>query len=630
MITEREQHVAPSRRRARRIVTARPWLARLTLIFVSIVVLTNLVAALLVAGYQIYYDGTIFPGVSVWGVDLSGMKTEEAAAVLAGRFNYPQSVTITFRDGTNVWPITAGDLGVQFDVDRTVQAAYGVGRQQGLLPSLRQQVAAWRQGIVISPVIVYDERAANAYLQQIAAGIDRPPLDATIVVQGLQAVTTPGQIGRQVDVPATLANLGALIPTLQNGEVPLTVVETPPAIMSADAAAQTVNTVLASDLEVYIDTSNAFPNDPGPWVASRESLARMLIIDRVPHNDGTAEYSARLDENQLGSFLQPLASQLAHDPTDARFEFDESTGQLTPIVNSHPGRSLDIPATIQLIQQMDVTGSYHVPLVFDTTQPDVPDTATGQDLGITQLVSSATTFFAGSSLERRANIQTAASRFDGLVIKPGQDFSFNEYLGDVSTETGFEQALIIYNGRTITGVGGGVCQVSTTAFQAAFYAGFPILERWPHGYWVHYYDLGEGAGMDATVYSPLVDLRFSNDTPYHLLIETQTDLQNLTVTFRFYSTSDGRTVEKDGPYITNTVPHGPDLYEENPDLKPGETKKVDYAVNGFDATVYRTVYRNGQVLYRDTFFSQYEPWQAVYQVAPGYIPAGAQRASGGG
>ena len=191
---------------------------------------------------------------------------------------------------------------------------------------------------------------------------------------------------------------------------------------------------------------------------------------------------------------------------------------------------------------------------------------------------------------------------------------------DVSTEEGFEEAFIIYNGRTIEGVGGGVCQVSTTAFQAAFYAGFPILERVPHAYSVGYYEVGEGIGMDATVYSPIVDMKFQNDTPYHLLIETSVNASQGQITFRFYSTSDGRTVQKDGPYVENIVPHGPPIYEENPTLTPGTVKQVDYAQDGKDVTVYRIVYRDGEVLYRDTFFSQYIPWQAIYQVAPGAAP----------
>jgi vancomycin resistance protein YoaR len=600
-----------------------PWLGRITLIVVSVVILSNLVAALMVAGYQIYYDGMIFPGVSVWGIEVGGMTHQEASAVLAGRFTYPQSTLITFRDGENMWPISAGELGVQFDVARTVQAAYEVGRHPELLDSLRQQVAAWREGVQISPVVIYDRRAADAYFAQIVAVINRPTIDATIAVDAanLRAAATPGQVGREVDVDATMAALQDLITTLQSGEVPIVIRETPPAILSADEAAVTINNILSSDLEVYIE--NAYPEDPGPWIAPREALATMLIVEWA-EVEGVPAYTVRLDERQLASFLEPLASQLSREPSDARFIFNDDLGIIEPVVASQQGRTLNVAASVQLINQTLGRLEHRVPLVFDIIEPVVADTATAEELGITEMIASATTYYAGSSQARRANIRTAASRFDGVVIAPGQEFSFNHYLGDVTPETGFETALIIYNGRTIEGVGGGVCQVSTTAFQAAFYAGFPILERWPHGYWVGYYDSGEGRGMDATVFSPYVDLRFVNDTDYFLLIETDTNFSNSTVTFRFYSTSDGRTVQKDGPYVSNIVPHGPALYEENPELAPGQIKQVDYAVDGFDATVYRTVYRDGRLLYQDTFFSQYVPWQAVYQVPPGEIPPGAE------
>jgi vancomycin resistance protein YoaR len=288
---------------------------------------------------------------------------------------------------------------------------------------------------------------------------------------------------------------------------------------------------------------------------------------------------------------------------------------------SRQGRTLNIPASIQSINQLAVTDTHHIPLVFDLKDPDVPDTATAQSLGITQLVSSATTYFPGSIPERKNNVQTAASRFHGLVIAPHEQFSFVKYLGDVSPETGFDEALIIFNGRTIKGVGGGVCQVSTTAFQAAFYAGFPIEMRVPHGYRVGYYEHGEGPGMDATVFSPVVDMQFINDSDQYLLIETYVDLKNSSLTFKYYGTSDGRTVQKDGPYITNQVPHGETKYEENPDIPSGQTKQVDYAVDGADVRVERTVYKNGQVLYHDTFLSHYLPWTAVYQVHPGELPA---------
>lgn len=593
------------------------WLGRMTLIAVSIIILVNLLAALLVAGYQIYYDGVIFPGVSVWGVDVSGMTPVQAASELQGQFTYPQTSTITFRDGQNIWPLTAGELGVHFDVERTVQAAYDAGRRPNLIDSLREQASAWRAGVVISPVVVFDQQVADSYMQRIASQINQPAIDATVRVENLQAATTPSQIGRQVDVPATMEALGRLVIRLESGEVNVVMIETPPQIASADDAARAINAILTSDIQIFIE--NPTPADPGPWIASRGSLADMLVIDRAD-----ASYTVRLDEGKLQAFLEPLGPELARDPVDARFIFNDETKQLNLLASSVQGRTLNIPATIQNINQMTTNDKNRsIPLVFDFSPPNVPETATAAELGITQLVSSATTYFPGSSESRKKNVQTAATRFHGVVVRPGDEFSFNYYLGDVSPESGYDEAWIIFNGRTIKGVGGGVCQVSTTAFQAAFYAGFPITQRLPHGYRVGYYERGEGAGMDATVFSPVVDMRFINDTPYHLLIESYTDTKNNTLVFKFYSTGDGRTVQKDGPYISNIVPHGPAIYEENSEVAPGNTRQVDYAVNGADVKVVRIVYRNGEVISRDTFLSHYLPWQAVYQVAPGHLPAAA-------
>src|SRR5687767_3323082 len=178
--TQSQPEVSPRTYPKRR--AGNPWLARMTLIVVSIFILSNLIAALLLGGYQIYYDGLIYPGVHVWGVDLSGMTPQEAASALNGQFTYPQMTTITFRDGETVWPASAAELGIRFDVERTVQAAYEVGRQPMLFAAIRQQVTAWRRGIVISPVLVYDQAAADQRLSLIAAQINRPMLDATLTI----------------------------------------------------------------------------------------------------------------------------------------------------------------------------------------------------------------------------------------------------------------------------------------------------------------------------------------------------------------------------------------------------------------------------------------------------------------
>jgi vancomycin resistance protein YoaR len=247
---------------------------------------------------------------------------------------------------------------------------------------------------------------------------------------------------------------------------------------------------------------------------------------------------------------------------------------------------------------------------------------TGDQLGIRELVESTTSYFYGSSKERIQNIRTAASRFQGLLVAPGQTFSMAQALGDISLDNGYAEALIILGDQTITGVGGGVCQVSTTLFRAAFYAGFPINERHPHAYRVGYYEQrSDGssdpslAGLDATVFVPLVDFKFTNDTPYWLLMET--DVEGYSLTWKFYSTSDGRTVSWQSTGPTNIVPAPDPQYTENPKLAKGVINQTDWSADGADITVTRVVYLGGSIHIQDEFQTHYQPWRAVYEYGPG-------------
>jgi vancomycin resistance protein YoaR len=360
-----------------------------------------------------------------------------------------------------------------------------------------------------------------------------------------------------------------------------------------------------------------FPDDPEPQVLSRQELGNMLILE-LDAEATPPRYQIRLDEAAITTWLEPLGPLLETEPANARFIFNDDTRLLEVLENSVPSRHLNVAATVEQILAHATTDDRQVPLVIEWIKPLVNEDATGEELGITELVAVGKTQFTGSSDVRVHNVAVAASRFHGIVISPGATFSFNQYLGDVSEETGFEEGLIIFGGRTIKGVGGGVCQVSTTAFQAAFYAGFPVMERTPHGYRVGYYEHGEGPGMDATVFYPEVDFKFVNNTPYHLLIETYTNEAAQTLTFKFYSTGDGRTVEKADTQIYDVIPHPPDLYLEDPDLAAGEIEQVDWSADGANVLVTRMV-RNadGSVLREDNFFSHYLPWQAIFHYGPG-------------
>ncbi|MCL4823857.1 MAG: VanW family protein, partial [Anaerolineales bacterium] len=337
---------------------------------------------------------------------------------------------------------------------------------------------------------------------------------------------------------------------------------------------------------------------------------------------GQAQVQVGLESGALANLLAPLAAQVDRQAKDAKFYFDDNTRQLVLIENSAVGRATDVPDTVAAINDALMRGEHAAALVVKEEQPAVADTATAESLGIRELVSAQTTYFRGSNAERMQNIQIAAERYHGIFVAPGATFSMGEILGDVSLDNGFTEAWIIYGGRTIKGVGGGVCQVSTTLFRAVFFAGLPVVERYSHAYRVSYYEQTASArdpmlaGMDATVYFPLVDFKFVNDTPYWLLMETYFNPSAQSLTWKFYSTSDGRTVTYTASGPRNVTPAPPPLLEENPELKKNEIKQVDWAAEGADATIVRTVTKNGAVYFTDTFATHYEPWQAVCQYGP--------------
>jgi vancomycin resistance protein YoaR len=263
-------------------------------------------------------------------------------------------------------------------------------------------------------------------------------------------------------------------------------------------------------------------------------------------------------------------------------------------------------------------------LVFVYSPPEFPDTTSAEELGISELIHAESTYFYGSSQSRIHNIEISANRFHGLLIAPGETLSMASALGEVSLDSGYAEALIIYNGRTIKGVGGGVCQVSTTLFRTAFFYGFPIIERQPHAYRVSFYEKTQGnyhdpnlAGLDATVYVPIVDLKFTNDTPYWLLMETYVNRQASRLTWKFYSTSDGRSIDWQTSGPINIVKPPKPYYKVNPELDQGEIKQVDWEAEGADVRVKRWVYRDWELYFKDNFFTHYEPWRAVYEYGPG-------------
>ena len=583
-------------------------------LFLSIVIVWTL-------GYQLAYAGRIFPGVSVAGVDLSGLSPNDAALKLSQTLSYPITGKVLFRDGDMVWVASPAELGMVFDPSASALAAYDYGRKGGLFGALSGQIGARGLGADVPPVIIFDQRVAYTYLQNIAAQVNQSVVEANLRVEGTNVVSEPGRVGRFINLDATLIYLGAQLQTFRDGEVPLVIQEAAPKLLDVSSQAEAARRILSQPLTITIP--NYREGDPGPWTYDISVLANMLSVE-VVENGGAVEMRVGLDPASLRGSFNDLKVLVDRNPKNARFVFNDSTSQLEPISASAIGRTMDVEASIAAVNDALLRGEHTVNLVVSEQAPAVQDTATGAELGVIQLVAEQTTYFYGSSEARIQNIVTAAGEYHGLLVAPGETFSMGSVLGDVSLENGYAEALIIYGGRTIKGVGGGVCQVSTTLFRTVFMAGFPVVERYSHAYRVSYYEMDASgsvdtqfAGLDATVYFPLVDFKFVNDTPNWMLMETYVNVGARTLTWKIYSTSDGRSVtwETTGP--TNTIPPPEPVFEENPDLGENELKQVDYAAEGADVTVTRTVWKDGLVYFTDQFQTHYEPWAAVCQFGPG-------------
>lgn len=583
-------------------------------------ILFLILIGLIAGGYDILFSSRIFPGVSMAGVDLSGLTPQQATQALNQRLTYPSRGQIVLRHGERFWTATPADLGMVFDAGRSVQRAYDLGREGGPFENLSSQINAWQSGLDLPAVILLDERVAHGYVQNIAAQINQPVVEADLQLNGSQVMYTPGQVGRLVNVDKTLAQIVAQLSTFKDGQIDLVIEEQAPLVLDATAQANALKHALSGPLTLKVN--DAQPGDPAPWSPDDSTLASMFSVGRV-ELEGIWQYKIFMDSRPLTQYLDQLAPQLDRTPENARFYYDDPTSQLVLTEHAITGRSLDVQATEQAVMTGLLQGQHEIPLVVKQIMPAVPDNSTAQSLGITGLVSSYTSYFRGSPGPRLQNIKTASEKFYGLLIPPQTTFSMGDAIGDISLDNGYAEALIIYNGQSIAGVGGGVCQVSTTLFRTALYGGYPIVERHEHAYRVFYYEQTANgidpnlAGMDATVYFPLVDLKFTNDRDSWLLMETYFDRASYSLTWKFYSGDDGRSADVVNQGLYNIVPAPAPRFEENSELGPNQMKQVEWPGDGADINVTRTVSRGGQVLFNDNFTTHYQPWQAVCQYGSG-------------
>ncbi|MDO8269909.1 MAG: VanW family protein [Candidatus Levybacteria bacterium] len=355
---------------------------------------------------------------------------------------------------------------------------------------------------------------------------------------------------------------------------------------------------------------------------SSNLLTNIFIVVSSYISGTTLQASHTFNSDKFTVLIQPLKDKAFKTPVDAQFIVENN--KVTTFKKSEDGIQLDVTRAQKFMEEslrksLDKNTAqqfvYEIPAIV--LKPEIT-TEEANSFGIVEEIGSGTSLFQHSIPNRIHNVKVASSKVNGILVKPGEEFSFVKYLGDVSKATGYASAYVIQDGRTVLGDGGGVCQVSTTLYRAILNSGLPVTERHPHSYRVSYYEEDSPPGLDATVFYPSVDLKFVNDTGNYILIQSVVDPIELRLTYTLYGKKDGRQVSITKPVVTGISSAPAPLYQDDPSIPKGTTKQVDWSAPGAISTFYRIVKdSNGKVMIDEKVVSRYSPWKAVFLVGTG-------------
>ncbi len=552
----------------------------------------------------------VYPAIQIANTDISLLTTDQAEQRIASQINQRLNKTFTFHSGNQTFELTLNSKHISTNLPQTVDKAYQLGRQQ----------------LHFTPTkLDLEIRFTNEFdqlLEQIAHQIDQPAIDAQLKIEDQIITVTPSQVGKIVDQQLLKNWLTAYLngQSLPSTELPI---KTAYPKLNYDTALQikaTLDQVKQQPLEIkYEELSWSLDLETLvsllDLTSSKSKLAQFnisntpIIITSIDSPTNTLSNSQIvLDSEKAQAYFKNLALSIDRPVQEPLFQFDGS--RVTQFRPPLDGRTTNIAANIEALNQL-ISSNQIKPLVL-SVDTIAPTNKLSNDLGIKELIASGVSNFAHSIPNRIYNVELAASRVNGVLIAPGEDFSFVKTIGDISAASGFKQAYVIKSGRTVLDDGGGVCQVSTTVFRAALNAGLPIIERTAHAYRVEYYEQGFAPGLDATIFSPTVDFKFRNDTAGHILVQSR--VVDTTLYIDFYGTKDNRVVEVSKPVITSQTPPLPEIRQDDPGLARGVVKQVDWPAWGANVIFTRKVTKDGQVVINESFRSNYKPWQAVYLV----------------
>lgn len=591
-------------RHAQKVKGALIWLfavAAVTLIFGGIVIGITF-------GYGRLYEHRIFPGVRILDVRLDGLTENEArlavnrhidTALKDGlRFVYEgREITLGATTVATNDPDASSDL-IRYQIDKPLAEAMKFGRSDFWIANLLAQWRARIHPVQMEVPISFNESAIQSGILHSAEDVSPAPKNAELLLtwdsqnSNLKTEITEEKTGIELQLDPAMKELHKHAERLDFSPITIKGKEMKPSITKQELeplVGQTDAWVKRAPFALVYENTNVEVDIPrfASWTAAEKTQS------------GT--YQLAINKERFHKEIRELTNleQPAKNGT-----LDIQDGKIVSFEPGSTGVFINDEATVNgIIERLGTTTT--MPLIVEKQQASIA----GEDpeqLGIKEIIGIGTSDFSGSPNNRRKNIENGVKHVNGTLIPPGGEFSMLKTLGEITAENGWYPELVIKGNRTVPELGGGLCQIGTTAFRAALNSGLKITERRNHSYRVRYY---EPAGTDATIYDPAPDFKFVNDTKNHVLIHAY--IKGTVITYEFWGTKDGRIASVPTPRVYNIVAPPPTKLIETLDLPPGKKNCTEVAHAGADASLdYKVTYADG-TSHEETFNSHYRPWQAV-------------------
>lgn len=506
--------------------------------------------------FNLNFSGKIYPGISVAGQNTGELTPKIAQQLIESRIDSWQNKKIKIdysepgkSSSSKEWEAAPKTMGFMPSASKTTLAAYNCGRVGNPLEIIKQKIKIIAKGENLPIYYDFSENKFADYFSANLSFMEKSSKNASLIITDGKVAEIPAQNGYKINKIALLEKISDTIKNLADNK-PLLLEMTPIFPEITDEKAKNAKTqaenLIASKISLRFE-NKLWPLDP-------EIIKSSINFKPEKNHQEKNALSVKINSDPIIDYLEKIQLEINREPSNAVFA--EKDGDVIIESGGETGAVLSLNSSAKKISEEMLIGSktgnkdIEIKLIIEEKEPDIGK-KTLEDLKINALVGQGKSNFAGSPKNRRYNIGVGAAKFNNTIIPPDKEFSFIEALGEITAKAGYLPELVIKGDRTIPELGGGLCQVSTTAFRAAVYAGLPILERKPHAYPVAYYN---PQGMDATIYPPHPDLRFKNDTGGAMLVQTKIDKNELT--FNFFGIKQSRAVKIIGPNTYDRQPSG--------------------------------------------------------------------------